>query len=128
MAKLENQGVDQTEQTLKISNWVKVTLILFVVFCYGIYLIQIFRSALSYSLQYSEYITQVQALSSLFLFGKFGLIAFTIVESVILFSYQRSGLFRFKGFLYLLTSVVLGNLGIYFILSILYNYATSILG
>jgi len=112
----------------KAREWIAVALLLFVIICYGIYLLQSYSLGLNYAIKYSQYINQVQAIQSLYLFGKLGLIAFTIVESGILLGYVRSGMFSPKEFLYLLTIVIVTNLLVYVIISIIYEYANAIIG
>ena len=110
-------------ESSKFSKWLTVTLCLFAIIGYGIYLFQLFRSSLSFASKYSQYMNLIQILELLYLFGKLGLVAFAMVESIILVRYVKSGSMGFKQSIYFLILVIISNLLIYFFMSYLYRNA-----
>ena len=114
------------EQLSKTSTWTPVTLCVFVLVCYGIYLLQSFRSALVFASMYARYIGVRQVVTSLYQFGKVGLIVYTFVESGILLSYLKGRMTHLRQFMGLQALVLISNLAIYFFISYLYEYTTLI--
>ena len=110
----------------KASEYIAVALCLFVILCYGVYLLQVFFLGLNYALEYSQYINQVQAISSLYLFGKLGLLVFAAVQSLILLGFVRSRKIEPKHFFYLLALIIVSNLLLYAFISYLYGYFSTL--
>lgn len=122
------QIVKSIKQFLKASEWMTVVLCLLVIVCYGIYLLQVYTSAINYALRYSQYINQTHTLASLYLFGKLGLIAFTMIESGILLGYKKSRVVKLKEFFYLMALILISNLSAYALISYLVNMLTPLTG
>ena len=126
--KLENRLVKlRKEQLSKISKGMPITLCSLVIVCYGIYLLQSFRSALSFAFNYNQDINVVQVTASLYFFGKLGLSVHATIESGILLGYVMSKIIAPRQFMYLLVLVIISNLVIFFFVSNLYEYAITII-
>ena len=121
----KNKVIDSIDKSVKTHELMTAALCLFVAGCYGIYVIQSFWTALSFSGKYGQYINQLNAFASLYLFGKFGLIVDTAIEVVILFKYKKSRMINRQEFLYFLMFVVLSNLLAYAIVSYIYEFALT---
>lgn len=115
------------EQLSKAWRWLPFALCLFVSTSYGIYLLQSYRSALSFASIYNQYISEAQTAATLYFYGKLGLVAFTIVESGSLLWYFKSGAIAVRQFAFLVVLVIVSNLAIYASISYLYGYATTII-
>ena len=118
--------VNWLKEQFSTSKWIPVTLCVFVLVCYGIYLLQSFRSALVFASMYARYIGVRQVATSLYQFGKVGLIAYTFIESGILLSYLKGRMTHLRQFMGLLALVIVLNLAIYIFISYLYEYTTLI--
>ena len=116
------------ERYLKSSDWISVILCLFAVFGYGVYLLQLFIYSLNIASNYNQFMNLSQVLESLYAFGKFGVIGFAVVESVMLLNYLR---FKVVGFtrliIYSLIFITISNLLVYLFISYLYGYAIAII-
>ncbi len=120
----KSQTAEQTEKRSRAGEWITVTLCLFVAVCYGLYLLQGLMAGISYALKYNQYANQ--AFSSLYLFGKLGLIVFSTVESGILLVYLRSGMIDLQEFLYFVAFIIASSFLAYVLISYLYGYVNTI--
>ena len=123
----EKQAVEPIVQHPKANEFMTVVLCLFVIVCYGTYLLLELSSVVGFAFKFNRTINEIQVLESLYLFGKLGLITHAIVESGILLIYVRSETIRLNQLIYLLTLVIISNLLIYAIVTHLYEYAITII-
>ena len=107
------------------SGLIPISLCLFAVVCYGVYLIMNLESGLIFVSEYSSYISQLETLDSLYLFGKMGIGVYAIVEGIILIGYLKSGVLSSQEFLLFIIVVIITDLIGYVIVSYLYENVKS---
>ncbi|UCH01459.1 MAG: hypothetical protein JSV20_06195 [Candidatus Bathyarchaeota archaeon] len=123
----KKEGAVSTERQSWKTEWKTLALYLFVFSCYGIYLLQIFWSSLTFAARLGNYETLKPVIDSLYLSGKIGLVAFALIESTLIVLNIKRGKIRRKWFLILSSLVACSNLLAYVIISHLYRYVTLVL-
>jgi len=123
----KKEGAVSIERQSWITEWKTLALYLFVFACYGIYLLQIFWSSLTFAVRLGNYETLKPVIDSLYFSGKIGLVAFALIESTLIALNIKRGRIRRKWFLILSSLVACSNLSAYVIITHLYRYVTLVL-
>ncbi|MFQ6076125.1 MAG: hypothetical protein ACE5Z5_08330 [Candidatus Bathyarchaeia archaeon] len=121
-------SVESPTCSLEAGQWITLALCVFVIACYGAYLWQLYRSSLIFASKFGDHVDMIQLLESLYYFGRLGIVAFAMAESLVVCWCLRSGSINFRRFLYLIIIVVVSNLLAYATVTHLYHYASIILG
>lgn len=121
------EKVGYTGGSRKIGAVMPLLLCIFLITCYGFYIFGLFQSSLGLLHKYDQYFDLPSTLNSLYSFGKFGILAFSVVESLLLLGYLKSGAIDRRGFIYMILAIVVFNLLIYGLVSYIYGYVKTLL-